>query len=183
MGRQQPCLAAEIDSSTAQFASGGTFRHASNHQTHPVAFCLARHEETYSAFVPSCPTCQQAKPERVKYPGLLQPLATPSAAWQVISLDFVEGLPISHGFNCILVVVDLFSKYSHFVALKHPFSALSVAKIFMQHIYRLHGLPTALVSDHDRIFTSQLWRELFHLAGVDLRLSSAYHPQSDGQTE
>ena len=136
-----------------------------------------------TAFVQSCPTCQQAKPERVKYPWLLQPLATPSAAWHVISLDFVEGLPISHGFNCILVVVDLFSKYSHFVALKHPFSALSVAKIFMQHIYRLHGLPTALVSDHDRIFTSQLWRELFHLAGVDLHLSSAYHPQSDGQTE
>ena len=135
------------------------------------------------SFVQSCPTCQQAKPERVKYPGLLQPLATPSAAWQVISLDFVEGLPISHGFNCILVVVDLFSKYSHFVALKHPFSALSVAKIFMQHIYRLHGLPTTLVLDHDRIFTSQLWCELFRLARVDLRLSSAYHPQSDEQTE
>ena len=98
-------------------------------------------------------------------------------------MDFVEGLPISHGFNCILVVVDLFSKYSHFVTLNHPFSALSVAKIFMQHIYRLHGLPTTLVSDRDRIFTNQLWRELFRLAGVDLRLSSAYHPQSDGQTE
>ena len=179
MGRQQPCLAAEIDSSTAQFASGGTFRRASNHQTHPVAFCLAGMKKLIIAFVQSCPTCQQAKLERVKYPGLLQPLATPSAAWQVISMDFVEGLPISHGFNCILVVVDLFSKYSHFVALKHPFSALSVAKIFMQHIYRLHGLPTALVSDRDRIFTSQLWRELFHLAGVDLHLSSAYHLQSD----
>jgi transposase InsO family protein len=136
-----------------------------------------------AAFVKSCPTCQQAKPERIKYPGLLQPLATPSAAWQVVSLDFVEGLPTSQGYNCILVVVDIFSKYSHFVALKHPFTALSVAKMFMQHIYRLHGLPTALVSDRDRIFTSQLWRELFRLAGVDLRLSSAYHPQSDGQTE
>jgi transposase InsO family protein len=127
-------------------------------------------------FVHSCPVCQQAKPERVKYPGLLQPLQTPTAAWQVISLDFVEGLPLSHGYNCILVVVDLFSKYSHFVALKHPFTALSVAKLFMQHIYRLHGLPTAIVSDRDRIFTSQLWRELFTLAGVELRMSSAYHP-------
>jgi hypothetical protein len=101
----------------------------------------------------------------------------------VISLDFVEGLPQSNGYNCILVVVDLFSKYSHFVALKHPFTALSVAKLFMVHIYRLHGLPTAMVSDRDRIFTSQLWRELFRLAGVELRMSSAYHPQSDGQTE
>lgn len=82
-------------------------------------------------FVKSCPTCQQAKPERVKYPGLLQPLQTPSEAWQVISIDFVEGLPHSHAYNCILVVVDLFSKYSHFVAMKHPFTALSVTKIFM----------------------------------------------------
>jgi transposase InsO family protein len=135
------------------------------------------------AFVKSCPTCQQAKPERVKYPGLLQPLQMPSAAWQVISLDFVEGLPQSKGYNCILVVVDLFSKYSHFVAMKHPFTALSVAKAFMINIYRLHGLPSAMVSDRDRIFTSQLWRELFRLAGVELRMSSAYHPQSDGQTE
>jgi len=82
-----------------------------------------------------------------------------------------------------MVVVDLFSKYSHFVALRHPFTTLSVAKQFMQHIYRLHGLPQALVSARDRIFTSKFWRELFRLAGVDLRISSAYHSQSDGQTE
>jgi transposase InsO family protein len=135
------------------------------------------------AFLKSCPTCQQAKTERVKYPGLLQPLQTPSAAWQVISLDFIEGLPQSHGYNCILVVVDLFSKYNHFITMKHPFSALLVAKLFMVHIYQLHGLPNAIVSDRDRIFTSQLWRELFRLAGVDLRMSSAYHPQCDGRTE
>lgn len=101
----------------------------------------------------------------------------------VISLDFIEGLPHSHGYDCILVVVDLFSKYNLFIALKHPYTALSVAKLFMLHIYRLHGLPTALVSDRDKVFTSQLWRELFRLAGVELRMSSAYHPQSDGQTE
>jgi hypothetical protein len=90
-------------------------------------------------FVTSCTTCQQAKLERVKYPSLLQPLQTPSSAWQVISLHFVEGLPQSHGYNCILVVVDLFSKYNHFIAIKHPFTALSVAKVFMINIYRLHG--------------------------------------------
>lgn len=101
----------------------------------------------------------------------------------VISLDFVEGLPNSHGFDCILVVVDLFSMYSHFVALKHPITALTVAKQFMVHVYKLHGLPTAIVSDRDKILTSLLWRELFRLAGVELRMSSAYHPQSDGQTE
>jgi hypothetical protein len=127
--------------------------------------------------------CQQAKVERVKYPGLLQPLSTPTAAWQVISLDFVEGLPTSHGFDCIMVVVDLFSKYAHFIGLKHPFMALSVAKQYMCYVYKLHVLPTAMVSDRDKIFTSKLWQELFHLAGVELRMSSDFHPQSDGQTK
>jgi hypothetical protein len=103
-------------------------------------------------------------------------LETPTSAWKVISLDFVEGLPNSHGFDCIFVVVDLFSKYSHFVALKHPFIALTVAKQYMLHIYKLHGLPHAIVSDRDKIFTSLLWKELFRFAGVELRMSSAYHP-------
>jgi transposase InsO family protein len=134
-------------------------------------------------FVISCPTCQQSKPDRARYPGLLQPLPVPSSAWQSISMDFVEGLPRSHGYNCIMVIVDRFSKYSHFLALKHPFSALSVAKMFMQHVYRLHGLPTSIISDRDKIFLSTLWQELFRMADVQLKMSSAYHPQTDGQTE
>lgn len=79
--------------------------------------------------------------------------------------------------------VDKFSKYSHFIPLAHPFTALSVAKLYMQHVYHLHGLPQSIISNRDRIFTSSFWQELFRLAGVTLRMSSAYHPQSDGQTE
>jgi transposase InsO family protein len=134
-------------------------------------------------FVQSCPTCQQAKPDRAKYPGLLQPLPVPSMAWQSISMDFIDGLPLSKGKNCILVIVDRFSKYSHFVPLAHPFTAQSVAKLFLHNIYRLHGLPASIISDRDKVFTSRFWRELFRLAGVSLKMSSAYHPQTDGQTE
>jgi len=83
-------------------------------------------------FVSSCLTCQQAKPDRARYPGLLQPLHVPSMAWQSISMDFVEGLPSSGGKNCILVVVDRFSRYAHFLPLAHPYTALSVAKLFLQ---------------------------------------------------
>jgi transposase InsO family protein len=135
------------------------------------------------AFVSSCQVCQQAKPDRSRLPGLLQPLAVPDRAWKVLSMDFIEGLPLSGRFNTIFVVVDLFSKYAHFIGLKHPFTAASVASLFMQQVYRLHGMPSAIVSDRDRIFTSKLWSELFNLAHVDLRMSTAYHPQSDGQTE
>jgi len=134
-------------------------------------------------FVQACSVCQQSKPDRSKLPGLLQPLPVPDTAWQVISLDFIEGLPLSASFNYIMVVVDLLTKYSHFIPLKHPFMAAGVAQSFFNTIYRLHGLPQSLVSDRDRIFTSHFWSELFKLADVKLCHSSAYHPQSDGQTE
>ena len=127
-------------------------------------------------FISASSICQQAKPDRSKLPGLLQPLLVPDHAWKVISLDFIEGLPLSGSFNCILVVVDIFSKYAHFLALKHPFTAASEAKLFLSHVYKLHGMPQAIVSDRDRIFTSKLWQELFKLAKVDLRMSTAYHP-------
>jgi hypothetical protein len=98
-------------------------------------------------------------------------------------MDFIEGLPVSAGYNCIFVVVDKFSKFSHFIPLKHSYTAHTVAKVFMQQVYRLHGMPSVIISDRDKIFTSNLWRSLFTMAGVSLQMSSAYHPQSDGQTE
>lgn len=98
-------------------------------------------------------------------------------------MDFVEGLPRSKSYNCILVVVDKFSKYAHFLPHSHPFSALQVAELFMNNIFKLYGLPKAIVLDRDKIFTSNLWKELFKSLGTDLHMSSAYHPQTDGQTE
>ncbi|KAL0313078.1 UNVERIFIED_CONTAM: Transposon Ty3-G Gag-Pol polyprotein [Sesamum radiatum] len=117
------------------------------------------------------------------YPGLLQLLAIPTQAWASISMDFIEGLPKSEGKDCILVVVDRLTKYVHFLALTHPFSAETVARIFMDHIYKLHGLPINIVSDRDKVFTGTFWKELFKLLGTTLSLSTAYHPQTDGQTE
>lgn len=134
-------------------------------------------------FVKTCSICQQAKPKRVKYPRLLQPLAVPDQAWQVVTMDFIEGLPTSGSANCILVIVDKWSKYSHFTPLKHPFSAFSVALAFLENVYKLHGMPQSIVSDRDKIFTSTFWQHLFALTNTQLCMSSAYHPQSDGQTE
>lgn len=133
--------------------------------------------------VQQCITCQQAKPERMPYSGLLQPLPVPSLPWEMVTMDFMEGLPTSGRYNCLLVIIDKLSKYGHFIPLHHPFSAETVAEAFLNCIYKLHGMPLSIVSDHDRIFTSKFWSELFQKCGILLRMSSARHPQSDGQTE
>lgn len=146
-------------------------------------FAWPKLKETVTQFVQACTVCQQAKVEHVRLPGLLQPLPVPDRAWKVVSLDFIEGLPKSQGYDTILVVIDKFSKYSHFLPLAHPFSALSVAHLYFNNVYKLHGLPEALLSDRDRIFTSTLWKELFKLTDTQLLMSSSYHPQTDGQTE
>jgi hypothetical protein len=106
-----------------------------------------------------CPICQISKTEHVHYPGLLEPLQIPQGKWTDISLDFIEGLPKSRGKDVILVVVDILTKYAHFLPLAHPFSAHQVSKLFMDNIHKLHGLPRVIVSDRDRIFTSSFCKK------------------------
>lgn len=97
-------------------------------------------------------------------------------------MDFIEKLPISHGKLVIMVVVDRLSKYAHCMALSHPFSASQVAQVFLDGVYRLQGLPDSIFSDRDEVFLIQFWKALFSELNVKLKLSIAYHPQTDGQT-
>jgi hypothetical protein len=127
-------------------------------------------------YVQACQICQQAKSEHVKLPGLLQPLPVPSQAWQSVSMDFIEGLPKSNSYDVLLVVIDKFSKYAHLIPMSHPYSALQVAQVYLNNVYKLHGLPQSIISDRDRVFTAKIWQELFRLSDTQLQMSSAYHP-------
>ena len=130
-----------------------------------------------------CDIYQRVKYENCKPTGLLQPLPIPSKPWLAMSMDFIEGLPKPQLKNVILVVVDRFTKYAYFIALSHPYIAFKVALLYLQYVFKLHGMPTSMVSNKDPIFTSRFCSELMKLQGVELAMSSAYHPQTDGQTK
>jgi hypothetical protein len=100
-------------------------------------------------WVRACATCQRNKTETLQPAGLLQPLEAPSQVWADISMDFIEGLPKVGGKSVILMVVDRFSKYAHFIALCHPYTAASVARAFFDGIVRLHGFLSSIVSNRD----------------------------------
>jgi hypothetical protein len=134
-------------------------------------------------FIKQCSVYQQAKHERQHPVGLLQLFPIPAGAWQDITMDFIEGLPRSDGSNAILVVVDKFTKYAHFIPMEHPFTAHQVTSAVLNHVVKLHGLPNSIVSDRDRIFTTSFWKELFKLLDKKLLMSTSYHPQTDGQSE
>lgn len=134
-------------------------------------------------YVRQCTTCQHFKLELGASPGLLQPSPIPDHVWFELSMDFISGLRKSYSKTTILVVVDCLSKAAHFMALKHPFTAVDVASVFVDNVVKLHGFPKSIVLDCDPIFCGKFWKELSRLYGVKLHFSSVYYPQTDGQIE
>ena len=133
--------------------------------------------------VRSCESCQRSKAPRHARYGLLSPLELAYAPWQSISMDFIVDLPKSNGHTQIWVIVDRFTKMAHLIPLKDDAKrSKDLAKIFVANIWRLHGLPTDIVSDRDRRFHA-FWAEVCDLLDIRRRMSTAYHPETDGQTE
>lgn len=140
-------------------------------------------KESIIAFIKQCIVCQKCKYDQSAYPRMLQPLPIPTTIWEEVTMDFIEGLPKSKGKEVIMGIVDRLSKYGHYIALSHPFSALTVAQAYLDHNYTLHGSPRSIIYDRDKVFTSHFWTEFMRLQGVQIKLSTTYHPKTDGQTE
>lgn len=142
---------------------------------------LARDVKLY---IKSCDPCQRNKPVLKPPMGLFQPLAIPPQRWHTVSMDFIVKLPkTSRGFDAITVFVDKLSKQVHFCPSRTTDSATDVARLYFQEVFRHHGMPRIIVSDRDSRFTAKFWTQLHLLLDTKLRFSTAFHPQSDGQTE
>ena len=135
-------------------------------------------------YIARCLDCQQVKTEHQHPAGFLQPLPIPSWKWEVISLDFITGLPRNQNQNdSIMVLVDKLSKATHFIPIKTTYNATNIADIFLKQIFRLHGVPKVIISDRDPKFTGNFQKSLFKGLNTTLNFSTSFHPQTDGQTE
>ncbi|WVZ76321.1 hypothetical protein U9M48_024305 [Paspalum notatum var. saurae] len=135
-------------------------------------------------YVAVCDTCQCVKAKHQRPAGLLQPLKIPEWKWEEISMDFIVGLPRTQkGYNSIWVVVDRLTKVAHFIPVNTTYSGARLAELYISRIVCLHGVPKRIISDRGSQFTSRFWEQLHDSLDSKLWFSTAYHPQTDGQTE
>jgi IS30 family transposase len=136
------------------------------------------------AHVALCDTCHRVKAEHQRPAGLLQPLKVPEWKWEEIGMDFIVGLPRTcDGYDSIWFIVDRLTKIAHFIPVRTTYAGAKLAELYMSRIVCLHGVPKKIVSDRGTYFTSRLWEKLHESLDTKLNFSSAYHPQTDGQTE
>ena len=160
-----------------------TWRNSKNNRAGQQTLLLAENGETIKRYVKNCDTCQRSKAVRHAPYGLLQPNEVPDQPWRSIAMDFITDLPKSDGYDTKLVVIDRLTKMSHFIPCKRDLDARQFATLFMQNIVRLHGIPRDIIIDRGSLFTSGLWKQITEKLGIERRLSTAFHPQTDGQTE
>ncbi|WVZ50951.1 hypothetical protein U9M48_002152 [Paspalum notatum var. saurae] len=147
-------------------------------------FWWRRMKRDIAAFVAQCDTCNQIKDEKQRPAGLLKPLDIPMWKWKKISMDFIVGLSRTpKGNDSIWVIVDRLTKSAHFIPVKATHNAPKLAELYIQNVLRLHGVPISIISDRGPQFTAEFWKSLHEALGTKLDYSTAYHPQTDGQTE
>ena len=134
-------------------------------------------------YVKGCDRCSRTKTYPAKPMGELVPNQIPKKVWEIITVDLITGLPDSQGYNAIMVTVDRLSKMVHVLPTHNTVTSEGIARLFRDHIWKHHGLPNQVISDRGPQFVSNFMRELNRLLGIETTPSTAYHPQTDGQTE
>ncbi|KAD6794687.1 hypothetical protein E3N88_05583 [Mikania micrantha] len=135
-------------------------------------------------YVNKCLTCLKVKAEHQRPSGLLQQPEIPMWKWEQISMDFITKLPrTAHNHDAIWVIVDRLTKSAHFLPIREDYSMDRLAKLYINEIVMRHGVPISIISDRDSRFMSRFWQTLQHALGTQINMSTAYHPQTDGQTE
>jgi len=146
-------------------------------------FCWLGLRRDVENYVRGCAICQRTKPVRQRPQGFLQSLEVADGPWSSISMDFIEELPNSNGYNSILVVVDRLTKWAVFIPTTTTLKAAGLADLIIDHIICQHGIPRSIISDRGSKFTSRVWGSICSILGIKVSLSTAFHPQTDGQTE
>ncbi|WVZ98149.1 hypothetical protein U9M48_043619 [Paspalum notatum var. saurae] len=147
-------------------------------------FWWRRMKHDIAAFVAQCDTCNRIKAEKQRPAGLLKPLDIPMWKWEKITMDFIVGLPRTpKGNDSIWVIVDRLTKSAHFILVKATHNAPRLAELYIHNVLRLHGVPISIISDRGPQFTARFLKSLHEALGIKLDYSTAYHPQTDGQTE
>ena len=135
-------------------------------------------------FIRRCLTCQQVKAEHQRPTGLLHPLEVAEWKWEHVTMDFVTHLPqTSHRHDAVWVIVDRLKKSAHFLAVRMTFTLEELCRLYIQEIVRLHGVPVSIVSNRDPRFTAHFWKSFQKAMGTQLMMSTAFHPQTNGQSE
>jgi len=134
-------------------------------------------------YVEGCDTCQRHKNQSKAPAGKLMPNTIPEKLWSHILADFITKLPLAQGYNAVLVVCDCFSKMAHFIAITEKTSVEGLTRLFRDHVWKLYGLPESITLDRGVQFAVGIIKKLNNLLGIQMKLSTAYHPQTDGQTE
>ena len=143
-------------------------------------------KDTVHRYIQNCHTYRRAKASRDRYNGLLKPLSILSLPWTNVTLDFVTGLPSSNGYNAVLMVVDRLTKERHYIPCttdENGTTAEATAYLLLNNVWKLHGLPLSLTSDRGPQFISGVWKNLCKVLGIKANLSTAFHPETDGQSE
>ena len=170
----------EAHNTVTEAAHGGYFK---TYNRISGTYYWPRMSREIKTFVNTCDVCQKTKPRRHGPTGLLQPIPIPSQPFEVVSMDFIPELPVSNGFDNILVIVDKLTKYAIIIPTTTNVNEVETAKLFFKHVISKFGIPRQIISDRDTRWRGDFWKEICRLMGMRRCLTTSYHPQADGQTE